>query len=751
MQAQQVRTTNQTINYTQSLAAVQMLLHAGLGSIAYLRNLLPDDNFSPCHFTSAEDFSNKNPSFELSPQESSDARKTKNSLSIMRIMRNLSSEADRLLNYLEFGIFDALEKCYLRSFIFAIYLDSKDPTNIVEAYTFNFRYHTVPGSKTPLPVMTLGRQTKDRDDPVAQAIKNGKAPTLKEVRASVKTLVKTLINAMHSMDSLPRRRYATFKVYYTEETPMDYEPPHFHSGDVEKDKWYFMTHDFDEVPDRYNIGKLATGHHTVKLTVTSIASFIPPPLTQDKDTSTMTPLQEVNLSMREAENQLEDAEKRALVYSADQEVDLDTDADAESEDDLGYVRQADGVYAPAGMPVPIGIRGEEGAINPIPVESTIEEAQFDGVSEKIVTNLQDMAPVEAQATELEETQPLFETPKRKTSTLPASSAPAESQSTPTWPRGLDPEMLENMSIGGTDNRDCEMLDLETQRPVDSSMESIESFERTPTADPEPIERTSSTVAIIQDKGLDCECTIEMDDESCFCEGGCGRWFHVWCMGFHSAKDPRMPKKFICFDCRAKASVDWDFIKMSIYPRTLEKFCELTIFRRAIKVAEQTRNFLATEFYRAYADARQINVGTGCTAVLGAQLVKQLEEQEFIHKETAMTPDQQKTGKGKGKTKARPKRNIQKLRYVFNFSIQSKPQYMDYFKPDDRSVENRLLGISMMVPKRPVEETQTQAETQPLAPPNKGSKRGSFEVEVEEDERPLKKVKISVAMAVDLAE
>lgn len=41
--------------------------------------------------------------------------------------RGYTDEADRILNYLEYGIFDALQKQYLRSFIFAIYLDNKEP------------------------------------------------------------------------------------------------------------------------------------------------------------------------------------------------------------------------------------------------------------------------------------------------------------------------------------------------------------------------------------------------------------------------------------------------------------------------------------------------------------------------------------------------------------------------------------------------------------------------------------------------
>lgn len=37
MQAQQIRTSTQSINQTQSLAAVQTLLRAGLGAITFLR------------------------------------------------------------------------------------------------------------------------------------------------------------------------------------------------------------------------------------------------------------------------------------------------------------------------------------------------------------------------------------------------------------------------------------------------------------------------------------------------------------------------------------------------------------------------------------------------------------------------------------------------------------------------------------------------------------------------------------------
>jgi hypothetical protein len=51
-------------------------------------------------------------------------------------------------------------------------------------------------------------------------------------------------------------------------------------------------------------------------------------------------------------------------------------------------------------------------------------------------------------------------------------------------------------------------------------------------------------------------------------------------------------------------------------------------------------------------------------------------------------------KGKGKQKAaKPRRMNQKMRYVFNRPIKSSLKYLDYFKPDDQEVEDRLLALS----------------------------------------------------------
>ena len=59
----------------------------------------------------------------------------------------------------------------------------------------------------------------------------------------------------------PERRYATYKAFYYPHTPASYEPPHFRPGDPEADRHFFSTHEKDEVPDGWSIGRLETGRH----------------------------------------------------------------------------------------------------------------------------------------------------------------------------------------------------------------------------------------------------------------------------------------------------------------------------------------------------------------------------------------------------------------------------------------------------------------------------------------------------------
>lgn len=162
------------------------------------------------------------------------------------------------------------------------------------------QYRKVAGSDQIVPVLSLGQQLDNLS--LGQAVcidptpgqSAGNPPTLGQAKQSIKVrassygpdsnsafdqaLLTCLTNNVKNFDALPSvcflqsivlpvhttlaRRYATFKMYYTDNTPDDYEPPFFHKGDAEADKFTFNTHTSLEQPETLDVGSADTGHHT---------------------------------------------------------------------------------------------------------------------------------------------------------------------------------------------------------------------------------------------------------------------------------------------------------------------------------------------------------------------------------------------------------------------------------------------------------------------------------------------------------
>ncbi|TFK54684.1 DNA-binding protein [Heliocybe sulcata] len=777
MQAQSTRTSQTQLTADQSLACVQTLLRAGLGCITYLRNLLPADNFSESYLmTSSNESTSQSIDSHASFSSDCSSRRNISGFKIMTVTRGFTEEADKLLDFLENGIFDALQKQYLRSFIFAVYLDQQDPNNIVEAYTFNFNYYKPPGSDAAIPIMSLGddlmkmslNQCHGEDaDPVAEAIKQGKTPTLGEVKRSVKTLVKNLIQATTQMDALPRRRYATFKLFYHDHTPDDYEPPHFRAGDLEKDKWYFATHDKREMPEKCSVGRLETGWHGVDVRIASVSAYLPSREDNSaafagtcgpsaKGAPSLTPAEEAASRAQENELQVKDAEKRCIIWDAEDGL---TDMDAEGDDDPDYLPPG---KANAETVEPLGIRNETGDIIPINVDAAgdIPETQPLSFTQQ---------PCEEQRMDLEET-----SPARSPSLPPSDLTGDESDDTlmPTSEGHVDTLMLmDNLAAGKSavteDLGDSEMLDLETQAIPQCSFteDPIESFGgKAPTASPGRMSLDEKVADEVLDKGLDCDCGVQLEEEDqCWCNS-CGVWgmgsgsLFGWCdltaYRFHSAKDKRLPVKFSCFDCRVKADQNWDLIVVhDLYPSMIAKFKDLALFRRAVKLAEERDPESLSEFCKII----------GCEAAVAGQLFKRLEAEGILKVSSPRghsTDCIQVSLKSKAKGKQAKRKNLQKKSYRFVRSSKRSVAYHDYFSPDP-DVEKRILGLSelsisnnILPPPGAYAGSQTQAETQIMADPalalqDKDLKR---KLRSSDDQPKLsKKVKISVVSGVDLGD
>lgn len=219
------------------------------------------------------------------------------------------------------------------------------------------------------------------------------------------------------------RRYATFKLFYHDHTPDDYEPPYFRSGDSKKDKWYFTTHEKAEVPEKCSVGQVQTGWHGVDLRVASVSGYLPSaednnaPFmgTTAGDTSALTapltPAEESEIRRQQAEVQLQDAQNRRIVWDAEEGL-ADVDADGEVDDGqlhaiihssnglpitaiAGDESQTMGVWRISGQGLefisPIGMLDDDGNLVPLSKEPETDKhdiapsnaALFNGVEEKV--------------------------------------------------------------------------------------------------------------------------------------------------------------------------------------------------------------------------------------------------------------------------------------------------------------------------------------------------------------------------------
>ncbi|KAG5638989.1 hypothetical protein H0H81_008210 [Sphagnurus paluster] len=613
--------------------------------------------------------------------------------------------------------------------------------------------------------MTLGdglqkMSLKDKrraDNPVTEALKKGKAPTLLDVKKSVKALLKTLIQATTQMDVLPKRRYATFKLFYTDKTPPDYEPPHFQAGDEEKDKWFFMTHDLDEVPDKWSIGKVDTGHHSVNLSVTSIATYLPSSTQQNNATfggtasrlpnaPRLTPVQEATIRAAQAEQQLKDAQQRNIAWCGEEAVEDVHDIDGEGEDDPDYIRLPDGSYQRVASDncavtlAPIGIRNNEtGVIEPLNGPMDVEEAHFGGAPEVVPTRLHDLNVDRAiEKSNIEQTQVIEDFTQDLDAPVPSRLAMDQSRSS-----SLAAEKLFDSEHRGSSWPSPAIS------PITSHLSSQGSD-----ADMEMLKDMQIPVSMIETQTLDMETQIEPIES------------------FKQASAQEQNN----METR-------DLTPNAIHAKRKKKSAAFARVAAAGGItygawAENDTPDSMTSFARAYGNGNNRNDHV-------RQLFKRLETEGFIVGQSTALDDlgfptvHDKTKKSKAQ-QPKNRKNVQRTKFMFNRAVLQTTQYQDYFDPDPQ-VEARIIGISELTAhlkshhhasgvdhsrkhaeisvgerRQVVDETQTQAETQSVIPlvyeHALGMKRkNTMECPPDVTPKRKKKVKISIAHGLDLAE
>ncbi|CUA70102.1 hypothetical protein RSOLAG22IIIB_00448 [Rhizoctonia solani] len=567
-----VRPDQALMTAASSTQAVKTLISSGFGCIAWIR--------------SGEMMSTLS-SAGASSQVSASSTKVK------VIKRNFSTEADSLLDYID-GIYEVLEKQYLKSFVFAIYLvrssrashlrtlkrfqDEENPNNLVESYTFTVSYEKVADTDVTAPVISLATDMSrmgllDGEDPVSAATTNGRVPTLGEVKRSVRMLIKRLIASCQQMDSLPGK-YLFAQIYYNDTAPPEYEPPHFVAGDAEKDRFYFSTHGVSQPPEKYSIGGVITGQHDVKIEIASISSYLPSP----EDNNAPFIGHAVGSNVRsgfaakeakrkaDAQAQLEDAARRRVVWDAEPFGRTDREDDPE-----GERRRQEALRAPLGIR-----RGDN--IEPIPgiVRHTGGQHVVPGLNDA----LQGTEEGE-DATQILETQATVIVPS-------AQETPCATQT--------------NMEVDATqpDNtpghEDVEMQGGAQPTVLDPTQAGTQQAEGGIHPTPKAIDP-----AVLYSKKVSCDCNIEDSTQETFiCQGECGRRLHAWSVygvrellrklapsdsfrSFNNAREAGNSPYALCLGCGAKEQ-DWyalleerDLVKLS------EVLLALGQYRRTLKL------------------------------------------------------------------------------------------------------------------------------------------------------------------------
>ncbi|KAL0210898.1 hypothetical protein P9112_009196 [Eukaryota sp. TZLM1-RC] len=219
--AQAVRTSTESVTSGQSLILVRNLMRTAISSVCYLRNLFPED----C--------------FEDRPLAG---------LTIKSLLSTVP-EAKTIVSWLEYGVFEALQKKYLKEIVFGIYLDPKQESTLIESYTFRIAYD---GGNVSLGITKQANgDEKDATMPVDR----------EAVRKSTTTMLRTLITLAQTLTDIPNERYIVMKLFYYDHTPADYEPVFFRSATFDE------AFNYVSKPLKLEIGSVTTPYHSLGLKI----------------------------------------------------------------------------------------------------------------------------------------------------------------------------------------------------------------------------------------------------------------------------------------------------------------------------------------------------------------------------------------------------------------------------------------------------------------------------------------------------
>eukprot|EP00388_Colpodella_angusta_P003856 GDKJ01013264.1.p1 GENE.GDKJ01013264.1~~GDKJ01013264.1.p1 ORF type:complete len:479 (+),score=99.03 GDKJ01013264.1:50-1438(+) len=227
----QQQITRQHVTQELSLRCIQNTLRTSLSCVLYLRGCFDDECF--------ED-------------------KQIGGVYVKNLKGNLDNvEARQVHSWIEEGLFDAINRQFLKALILSIHDFETDA--LVECYQYRFDYSD--GFAVSL----------DRSD-VSSSSSVPLGVSKEEVKDQTTRLLQGLIALTQSLTPLPEKRYFAMKLaYFDDRVPEGYQPLHFQPFAPERDGR--DSNKFAEGANvhEFEVGRLATGHHGLSVKVRTVA------------------------------------------------------------------------------------------------------------------------------------------------------------------------------------------------------------------------------------------------------------------------------------------------------------------------------------------------------------------------------------------------------------------------------------------------------------------------------------------------
>nr|XP_043612920.1 meiosis-specific protein ASY1 [Erigeron canadensis] len=216
-----------------SLLLTRNLLRIAIFNISYIRGLFPDNYFSDKGVPALE-------------------------MKIKKLMP-MDAESRRLIDWMEKGVYDALQKKYLKTLMFCVCETVEGP--MIEEYTFSFSYSS-DSQEVSMNINRIGN--KKQGETFKCNSMTEITPT--QMKSSACKMVRTLIQLMRTLDKMPEERTILMKLlYYDDVTPADYEPPFFR-GCTDEESHTAWTKN----PLRMEVGNVNSKHFVLSLKVKSV-------------------------------------------------------------------------------------------------------------------------------------------------------------------------------------------------------------------------------------------------------------------------------------------------------------------------------------------------------------------------------------------------------------------------------------------------------------------------------------------------